>query len=80
MDHHAQPFVEKMTRDYRDVEHSREPIELINILKFEGMVGSGGEAKTVGAAGQVLLNGHVKTPQRKNIMAGDTLEFAGQHI
>ncbi len=35
----------------RVVEISREPVELYKILKFEGMVGSGGEAKQVIAAG-----------------------------
>jgi ribosome-associated protein len=49
-------------------------------LKFEGLVGSGGEAKTVVAAGQVLLNGQVETQQRKKSMDGDTIEFAGQKI
>jgi ribosome-associated protein len=37
------------------VEISREPVELYKILKFEGMVASGGEAKVVVAAGQVLF-------------------------
>jgi ribosome-associated protein len=41
--------------DVRMVEISREPVELYKILKFEGMVASGGEAKVVVAAGQVLF-------------------------
>lgn len=77
MDQNAQPFVEKMTSEYRDVENSSELIEFYNILKFEGLVGSGGEAKTVVAAGQVLLNGQVETQKGKTIIAGDTIEFAG---
>ena len=51
MDHNAQPLVEKVTSEYRDVENSSEPIELYKIMKFEGLVGSGDEAKTVVAAG-----------------------------
>lgn len=80
MDHNAQPLVEKMTSEYRDVESSREPIELYNILKFEGLVGRGDEAKTVVAPGQVFLNGQVERQKRKKNMAGDTIEFAGQKI
>jgi len=78
MDHHAQPLVEKVTSEYRDVENSREPIELYTILKFEDLIGNGGQAKTVIAEGKVLLNGQVETQQRKKIVAGDPIEFAGQ--
>ena len=60
MDHNAQPLVEKMTSEYRDVENSREPSELYNILKFEGLVGSGDEAKTVVAAGRSFSMGKSK--------------------
>ncbi len=73
MDHNAQPLVEKMSSEYRDVDNSRELIELYNILKCEGLVGSGGEAKTVVTAGQILLNGQVETLHRKKIMTGNTL-------
>lgn len=61
------------------VEISREPVELYKILKFEGMAGSGGEAKQVIADGQVLVNGKVETRRRKKIITGDTIEF-GQEI
>ena len=66
--------------DLRMVEISREPVELYKILKFEGMVTSGGQAKAVVAAGQVLVNGKIETRKRKKIVAGDTLEFEGQKI
>ena len=59
----------------RVVEISREPVELYKILKFEGMVGTGGEAKMVISEGQVLVNGKVETRKRKKIVAGDTIEF-----
>ncbi|MEO8326240.1 MAG: RNA-binding S4 domain-containing protein [Nitrospirota bacterium] len=78
MDHNAQPLAEKVTSEYRGIQNSSEPIELYEIFKFEGLVGSGDEAKTVVAAGQVLLNGQVERQKRKKIMAGDTIEFAGQ--
>ena len=59
----------------RVVEVSREPVELYKILKFEGLVASGGEAKTVIANGLVLVNGKSETRKRKKIVSGDTIEF-----
>lgn len=64
----------------RIVEISREPVELYKILKFEGMVASGGQAKVVVAAGQVLVNGKIETRKRKKIVAGDTIEFNNEKI
>jgi len=64
----------------RKVEVSREPIELYKILKFEGMVSSGGEAKAVIAEGHVLVNGKVETQKRKKIVSGDIVEFGKEKI
>ena len=64
----------------RDVEITEEPVELYKILKFEGMVPSGGEAKLVIADGQVLLNGKTEIQKRKKIVSGDIIEFAGEKI
>ena len=60
----------------KDVQIRREPAELFRILKFEGLVGSGGAAKQVIDAGEVLVNGEVETRRRRKIMAGDEIEFA----
>jgi ribosome-associated protein len=62
------------------VEITKEPVELYKILKFEGLVSSGGEAKAVVAEGQVLVNGQVETRKRKKIIAGDVIEFADEKI
>jgi len=59
----------------RVVEISREPVELYKILKFEGMVATGGEAKLVISEGLVQVNGKIETRKRKKIVAGDTIEF-----
>ena len=64
----------------REVRILREPIELYKILKFEGMVSSGAEAKSVIAEGQVLVNGLVETRKRKKIASGDTVEFGREKI
>jgi ribosome-associated protein len=61
------------------IELTRQPIELYKILKFEGLVSSGGEAKAAIADGHVMLNDVVETQKRKKIVSGDVIEFAGQH-
>jgi ribosome-associated protein len=67
-------------KDMRDVEVTREPVELYKILKFEGMVASGGQAKSVIADGLVLVNGETETRKRKKIVAGDIIEFGNEKI
>jgi ribosome-associated protein len=64
----------------RKVEVSKEPLELYKILKFEGMVSSGGEAKSVITDGQVLVNGKIETRKRKKIISGDTIEICKEKI
>jgi ribosome-associated protein len=64
----------------RDVEVSKHPIELYKILKFEGLVSSGGEAKSVIAEGQVLLNGKVETVKGRKLASGDIVEFKKEQI
>lgn len=64
----------------REVEITREPIELYKILKFEGMTTSGGEAKAVITEGQVKVNGSVETQKRKKIVAGDIIEFGDDKV
>ena len=64
----------------KEVGISREPVELYKILKFEGMVSSGGEAKSVIAEGQVLVNGKIETRKRKKIVSGDIIEFNKEKI
>ncbi|MDB2705427.1 RNA-binding S4 domain-containing protein [Pseudomonadota bacterium] len=51
------------------------PTELHKILKFEGLVASGGEAKQVIDDGLVTVNGEVETRKRKKIVAGDSIVF-----
>jgi ribosome-associated protein len=64
----------------RDVLITREPVELYKILKFEGLVDSGGAAKAVIEQGLVTVNGEVETRKRKQIVAGDVIEFASQAL
>jgi len=56
------------------------PTELYKILKFEGLVASGGEAKQVISDGLVIVNGEVETRKRKKIVAGDTVQFNNETL
>lgn len=64
----------------RDVEITREPVALYKILKFEGLVTSGGEAKLLIGDGQVKVNGETETRRRKKIVDGDVIEFCGEQL
>jgi ribosome-associated protein len=64
----------------RIVDITREPVELYKILKFEGLVASGAEAKLAIADGQVAVNGIVETQKRKKIVTGDTIVFGRETL
>ena len=53
----------------------KEPVELYKILKFEGLVATGGAAKMAIAERLVHLNGQIETQKRKKIFSGDCIEF-----
>tara|TARA_B110000438_G_scaffold265616_1_gene279093 strand:+ start:142 stop:558 length:417 start_codon:yes stop_codon:yes gene_type:complete len=55
----------------------KQGIDLFKILKFEGLVASGGEAKAAIAGGLVTLNAVIETQKRKKIFSGDIIEFGG---
>lgn len=53
-------------------------IKLDSLLKFAGVVGTGGEAKEAILAGDVTVNGEVCTMRGKKIRAGDMVELGGE--
>jgi ribosome-associated protein len=55
-------------------------IELHNLLKITGLVGSGGMAKNLVGAGQVLVDDQVELRKRCKIRVGQVVEFAGEQI
>ena len=57
-----------------------ELIELCQLLKFAGLAGSGGEAKTAIAEERVNVNGAVETRKRRKLLAGDVVELAGERL
>lgn len=64
----------------REIEMTSEPLVLFQILKFESVASSGGEAKMMIADGLVKVNGEVETRKRKKIYNGDTIECDGQIV
>lgn len=55
---------------------SAEPIiQLDQFMKRIGLVSTGGQAKVVIQAGEVLLNGVVETRRKKKLHAGDEVTF-----
>ncbi len=64
----------------REVQITKEPVELYKLLKFESMVTSGGEAKHVIADGQVSVNGQIELQKRKKIVSGDIVVFGEEQV
>lgn len=64
----------------RDVILSKPAVELYKILKFEGLLSSGGEAKAAIDAGLVKVNGEVETRKRRQINAGDIIEIGSEKL
>lgn len=64
----------------RTIQLTTAPAELYKILKFEGIVDSGGQAKLAISEGQVLVNGEIETRKRRKIVDGDIIEIAGDKL
>lgn len=55
-------------------------IKLDALLKFAGLVETGGEAKELVQAGYVTLNGEVCTMRGKKCVPGDVVELDGRKV
>lgn len=55
-------------------------IKLDAMLKFAGLVETGGEAKLLIQQGQVQVNGEVCTMRGKKLRGGDTVTLAGSTV
>ena len=62
------------------IQINTEFIKLDSLLKFAGMVETGGEAKELIQAGQVKLNGEVCTMRGKKCVPGDVVELEGRQV
>jgi len=64
----------------QDVAIRKEPVELFKVLKFEGLVGTGAEAKMVIDQGMVRVNGDLEMRKRRKLLIGDVVEFNGEQL
>jgi ribosome-associated protein len=64
----------------RHVNINREPVELYKILKFEGLVETGGGAKMAISNGQVTVNGEIETRKRRKIVGGDIIAIGDETL
>ena len=55
-------------------------IKLEALLKFEGLSGTGGEAKELIQLGEVKVNGEVCLQRGKKLVAGDVVELDGVRL
>ena len=62
------------------IQINTEFIKLDSLLKFAGLVETGGEAKELIQGGQVKLNGEVCTMRGKKCVAGDVIELDGRTV
>ncbi|MBI1369478.1 MAG: RNA-binding protein [Planctomycetes bacterium] len=56
-----------------DVAIRDEVIDLDQLLKLAGLVGSGGEAKYLIQSGEVCVNGEVEMRRRRKVRVGDVV-------
>ena len=57
-----------------------EPIRLDQFLKWQALVGTGGEAKMRIQGGEVRVNGFQETRRGRKLKPGDRVELAGQTV
>ncbi len=55
-------------------------IRLDQFLKFQGLVGTGGQAKVIIQAGEVMVNGVVETRRSHKLVAGDRVTVGGKTV
>lgn len=58
----------------------QEFIALCDLLKLAGLTESGGQAKALIAAGEVLRNGTIETRKTAKIRGGDVIVFQGNTL
>lgn len=55
-------------------------INLTQVLKIAGLADSGGAAKAMIEAGEVLVNGEVELRKRRQMVVGDIVEAGGKSV
>jgi ribosome-associated protein len=57
---------------------SGETIRLDHFLKICQLVDTGGQAKLLIQGGEILVNGELETRRRRQLVAGDMVQFDGE--
>lgn len=78
MDDRTEQEVELMGA--KQVSISTEYIQLDQLLKWAGLVMTGGEAKENIKQGKVQVNGKVETRRGRKLREGDLIAFMGQEV
>ena len=60
-----------------EIKIDTEYIKLDQLLKFAGLVNTGGEAKNIIMEGRITVNGSVEKARGKKLRADDIIEFEG---
>ena len=55
-------------------------IKLDQFLKWQGLAGTGGQAKHLIQSGQVQVNGQVETRRGRKLRSGDTVTIGGRTL
>lgn len=64
----------------RDIPISDDMIRLGQLLKLAGVVGSGGDVKSVLETGVVQVNGEVETRRGRQLRRGDVIALVGEQL
>jgi ribosome-associated protein len=64
----------------REVKIDTDYIKLDQLLKFENIAGTGGEAKNMIRDGRVKVNGSIETARGKKLLKGDIIEAFGETV
>ena len=66
--------------DKQEFTLTEESIQLCQLLKVAGLVGTGGEAKHCISEGMVEVDGVVETRKKKQIRSGQVIQFDGTEL
>ena len=64
----------------KEVKIHTEYIKLDDLLKYAGMLGTGGMAKAVIQDGLVTVDGEICFMRRKKLRGGETVTFTGETV
>lgn len=64
----------------KQVSISTEYIQLDQLMKWAGLVMTGGEAKENITQGRVMVNGEIETRRGRKLREGDSVAFMGQEV